>query len=47
MAEMDARLAGVQADLVRWVISVVSGAVVVNVLAMTGAMFGLAKLLGH
>jgi hypothetical protein len=40
-------LAELKADLQRWTIGLVFGAVVFNAVVVVTAMFGLAKLLGH
>jgi DNA-binding transcriptional MerR regulator len=42
-----ARLEAVKADILSRVFGLILGAVVVNVVAIVGAMFGVAKLLGH
>jgi DNA-binding transcriptional MerR regulator len=43
----EARLEAVKADILNRVFGLILGAVVVNVVAIVGAMFGVAKLLGH
>lgn len=46
-AMVDTKLAETKAELIKWMFGAVSGAVLVNILAMLGVMYGLAKLLGH
>jgi multidrug efflux pump subunit AcrA (membrane-fusion protein) len=43
----EARLEAVKADILNRVFGLILGAIVVNVVAIVGAMFGVAKLLGH
>jgi hypothetical protein len=42
-----ARLEAAKAELLNRMFSMVMGAVLVNIVAMLGAMFAFAKLLGH
>lgn len=44
---VEARLEAVKAEILSRVFGLILGAVVVNVVAIVGAMFGVAKLLGH
>ncbi len=46
-AALDTRLAETKAELIKWMFGAVTGAVLVNILAMLGVMYGLAKLRGH
>lgn len=43
----EAKIEALKADILNRVFGLILGAVVVNVVAMVGAMFGVAKLLGH
>ncbi len=43
----EARLEAVKADILNRVFGMIRGALVVNIVAIVGAMFGVAKLLGH
>lgn len=51
MSEMElrfeAKLEALKADILNRVFGLIFGAVVVNIVAIVGAMFGVAKLLGH
>ena len=44
---MEAKLEALKADILERVIAMIRGALVVNIVAIFGAMFGTAKLLGH
>ncbi len=43
----EAKLEAVKSDILSRVFSMILGAIVVNIIALLGAMFGIAKLLGH
>ncbi len=43
----EAKLEALKADILNRIFGLILGAVVVNVVAVVGAMFGVAKLLGH
>ena len=43
----EAKLEAVKSDILIRVFSMILGAIVVNIIALVGAMFGVAKLLGH
>jgi DNA-binding transcriptional MerR regulator len=43
----EARLEAIKGDLLNRVFGMILGALVVNIVAIVGAMFGVAKLLGH
>jgi DNA-binding transcriptional MerR regulator len=44
---LGARIEAVKADILNRIFGLILGATVVNVVAIVGAMFGVAKLLGH
>ena len=44
---LEAKIEAVKADILSRVFGLILGAVVVNIVAIVGAMFGVAKLLGH
>ena len=43
----EAKLEAVKSDILNRVFSMILGALIVNIVAIFGAMFGVAKLLGH
>ena len=45
--QLEAKIEAVKAEILNRVFGLILGALVVNVVAIVGAMFGVAKLLGH
>jgi DNA-binding transcriptional MerR regulator len=44
---LEAKIEALKADILSRVFALILGALVVNIIAIVGAMFGVAKLLGH
>ena len=44
---LEAKIEAIKADILSRVFSLILGALVVNIVAIVGAMFGVAKLVGH
>lgn len=44
---LEAKIESIKADILNRVFGLILGALIVNIVVMVGAMFGVAKLLGH
>jgi hypothetical protein len=44
---LEARIAAIKADILNRVVGLILGALIVNIIAMIGAVFAVAKLVGH
>ena len=47
MPRLEAKIEAIKADLLNRVFGLILGALVVNIIAMMGAVFAVAKLVGH